>query len=276
MLAPLIAGYSITLAGTWKSAFFVPAVIAIIAGVLVLVFMRDTPQSVGLPPIEEYKNDYPDVAVEDRERELSAREILFKYVLNNKFLWIFSAANFLIYIVRYGVLNWAPTYLTEMKGYTITHTAWQSVLYEAAGIPGMLFCGWASDKLFNGRRSPMMVICMAMVAAAVAVYWLNPKGHYDIDSAALIAIGFLIYGPVMLVGVAACDLVPKKAVGTAAGLTGLFGYLGATAAELGIGVLVQHHGWDVGFIFIIAAGALSIALLALTWNVHDRRKDGLH
>jgi MFS transporter, OPA family, glycerol-3-phosphate transporter len=276
MLAPLIAGYSITLAGTWKSAFFVPAVIAIIAGVLVLVFMRDTPQSVGLPPIEEYKNDYPDVAVEDRERELSAREILFKYVLNNKFLWIFSAANFLIYIVRYGVLNWAPTYLTEMKGYTITHTAWQSFLYEAAGIPGMLFCGWASDKLFNGRRSPMMVICMAMVAAAVAVYWLNPKGHYDIDSAALIAIGFLIYGPVMLVGVAACDLVPKKAVGTAAGLTGLFGYLGATAAELGIGVLVQHHGWDVGFIFIIAAGALSIALLALTWNVHDRRKDGLH
>jgi MFS transporter, OPA family, glycerol-3-phosphate transporter len=64
-----------------------------------------------------------------------------------------------------------------------------------------------------------------------------------VDSVALVAIGFLIYGPVMLIGVAALDLVPKKAVGTAAGLTGLFGYLGA---ELGIGNIVQHFGWNVG------------------------------
>lgn len=271
MLAPLIAGYSITTFGAWQNAFSVPAILSIMTGVLVLCFLRDTPQSVGLPPIEEYTNDYPSTAVEDRERELSASEIFLKYVLNNKFLWIFSAANVLVYIVRYGVLNWAPTYLTEVKGYTITHSAWQSSLYELAGIPGMLFCGWASDRLFHGRRSPVMVFSMLLVAGAVAVYWLNPKGNFLIDSAALVAVGFLIYGPVMLIGVAACDLVPKKAVGTAAGLTGLFGYLGATAAELGIGVIVQHFGWNTGFIVIIIAAILSIALLALTWNVHDRR-----
>jgi len=169
MLAPLIASYSLLILGTWKSAFFVPAIWSIVLGILVLAFLRDTPQSVGLPPIEEYKDDYPTTGVEDRERELSGSEILFKYVLNNKFLWLFSAANVLVYIVRYGVLNWAPTYLTEVKGYTITNSAWQSSLYELAGIPGMLFSGWASDKLFHGRRSPMMVICMALVAGAVAV-----------------------------------------------------------------------------------------------------------
>jgi OPA family glycerol-3-phosphate transporter-like MFS transporter len=273
MLAPLIASYSLILLGGWKSAFYVPAVLSIFTGILVLIFLRDTPQSVGLPPIEEYKNDYPSTAVDDRERELSGSEILFKYVLNNKFLWIFAAANVLVYIVRYGVLNWAPTYLTEVKGYTITNSAWQSSLYELAGIPGMLFSGWASDKLFHGRRSPIMVICMALVAGAVAVYWLNPKGNFLVDSLALIAIGFLIYGPVMLIGVAAVDLVPKKAVGTAAGLTGLFGYLGATAAELGLGLVVQQSGWDAGFAVIISAAILSIILLAFTWNVHDRRKD---
>ena len=273
MLAPLIASYSLILVGTWKSAFYVPAVLSILLGIVVLVFLRDTPQSVGLPPIEEYKQDYPSTAVDDRERELTGSEILFKYVLNNKFLWIFAAANVLVYIVRYGVLNWAPTYLTEVKGYTITNSAWQSSLYELAGIPGMLFCGWASDRLFHGRRSPIMVICMALVAGAVAVYWLNPKGNFVVDSLALFAIGFLIYGPVMLIGVAAVDLVPKKAVGTAAGLTGLFGYLGATAAELGLGIIVQQYGWDAGFIVIIASALLSIALLAFTWNVHDRRKD---
>lgn len=96
------------------------------------------------------------------------------------------------------------------------------------------------------------------------------------DSAALVAIGFLIYGPVMLIGVAALDLVPKKAVGTAAGLTGLFGYLGATIAEIGIGTIVHQYGWDAGFMSIIAAAVLSIFLLALTWNVHDRREHVIH
>jgi len=276
MLAPIIASYSLLFFGTYKSAFFVPAILAIITGFLVFIFMRDTPQSVGLPPIEEYKNDYPATSVEDRERELSGSEILFKYVLNNKFLWIFALANVLVYIVRYGVVNWAPTYLTEVKGYTITDSAWQSSLYELAGIPGMLFCGWASDRLFHGRRSPIMVVCMSLVAGAITLYWLNPKGNYAIDSLALTAIGFLIYGPVMLIGVAALDLVPKKAVGTAAGLTGLFGYLGATVAELGIGIIVQHYGWDVGFMSIITAAILSIFLLALTWNVHDRREHSAH
>ncbi len=275
-LAPLIASYSLLVFGTWESVFYVPAVLAILTGFMVLIFLRDTPQSVGLPPIEEYKNDYPSTGVEDREKELSGSEILFKYVLNNKFLWIFAFANVMVYIVRYGVLNWAPTYLTEVKGYTITNSALQSSLYELAGIPGMLFSGWASDKLFHGRRSPIMVISMTLVVAAIFLYWLNPKGNYMMDSFALVAIGFLIYGPVMLIGVAALDLVPKKAVGTAAGLTGLFGYLGATAAEIGIGNVVQHYGWNMGFGVIIGAAVLSIFLLAITWNVHDRREGAAH
>ncbi|MBA3993502.1 MAG: hypothetical protein C0469_08245 [Cyanobacteria bacterium DS2.3.42] len=116
-----------------------------------------------------------------------------------------------------------------------------------------------------------MVYSMSLITGAILLYWLNPKGNFMVDSIALVAIGFLIYGPVMLIGVAALDLVPKKAVGTAAGLTGLFGYLGATAAELGIGNIVQHFGWNTGFMVIIAAAILSIFLLALTWNVHDRR-----
>ena len=272
MLAPLIAGYALLFTHSWTSAFWAPAILAMGLGVVVWLFLRDTPQSVGLPPIEEYKDDYPASNVEDREKELSSREILFKYVLNNKFLWIFSAANVLVYIVRYGVVNWAPTYLTAVKGYNITDSALQSSLYELAGIPGMLFSGWASDRLFHGRRSPIMIIFMTLVTGAVLLYWMNPKGNYAVDSLALTAIGFLIYGPVMLIGVAAVDLVPKKAAGTAAGLTGLFGYIGATAAELGIGLVVQKWGWNTGFSVIIGAALLSVALLSLTWNVHDRRK----
>lgn len=275
MLAPSLATLAVVLFISWKSIFYFPAIVVIAIGVVVIVLLRDTPQSVGLPSIEEFKHDYPPVGVDDRERELSAKEILLNFVLNNRFLWILAFANVLVYMVRYGVLNWAPTYLTEVKGYTIAHSGWQSVLYESAGIPGMLLTGWASDRFFRGRRSPVMVICMVIVTGALMLYWLNPKGNYWLDSLALFMIGFLIYGPVMLIGVSAVDLVPKKAAGTAGGFTGLFGYMGGIIAEAGIGLIAQKS-WDNGFIVLIAAAVLSVVLLSLTWNVHDRGQEESH
>ena len=108
-----------------------------------------------------------------------------------------------------------------------------------------------SDKLFKGRRAPAGILFMVGVFIAVLVYWLNPPGNPMIDSIGLVCIGFLIYGPVMLIGLHALDLAPKKAAGTAAGLTGFFGYLGgATFASAAMGFIVDAFGWDGGFIFI--------------------------
>ena len=81
----------------------------------------------------------------------------------------------------------------------------------------------------------------------------------------LIAVGFLIYGPVMLIGVHALDLVPKKAAGTAAGLTGLFGYMGgALFANIAMGYVVEHFSWNAGFGVLITSSIISILLLTLT------------
>lgn len=255
----------------WTSVFYVPGAMAIVMGILIIIYLRDTPQSVGLPPIEEYTNDYPHTAVDDREKELGARDILLNYVLNNKFLWILALSNVFVYVVRYGVLDWAPTYLTAVKGSSYALSRFQFFVYEYAGIPGTLLAGWLSDRYFSGRRAPVSIIYMVLVTAAVVAYWLNPPGNWAVDSACLFLIGFLIYGPVMLIGVGAVDLVPKKAAGTAAGFTGLFGYMGgATIAELGIGKVVQYFGWDGGIHLILASCVLSIVLLAFTWKAHDR------
>ena len=256
---------------TYTCIFYVPGIISITIGILIIMFLRDTPQSVGLPSIEEFKNDYPDTGVDDTERELGAMEIILKFVLNNKFLWILAFANVFVYVVRYGILDWAPVYLMEVKNYSGDMARWQFFIYEYAGIPGILLSGWISDRFFHGRRAPISVIYMVIVTGAIALYWLNPAGRVLVDMISLFFIGFLIYGPVMLIGVAAVDLVPKKAAGTAAGFTGLFGYVGgATLAEVGIGRLVDAYGWNVGFSTLIASAVIATFLLALTWNVHDR------
>ncbi|MBU8791715.1 glycerol-3-phosphate transporter [Oceanobacillus caeni] len=278
LMAPLaIAGVSIisTYFGAhfigYEGVFIIPAIVAILVAIVAYMLIRDTPQSVGLPSIEEHRNDYPSKSKKTFETELTTKEILFKYVLNNKWVWAIAIANIFVYFVRYGVLDWAPTYLSEEKGFNMNESGVAYFLYEWAGIPGTLLCGWISDKLFKGRRGPAGVVFMLGVLIAVLVYWLNPAGNPLIDHIALIAIGFLIYGPVMLIGLQALDFVPKKAAGTAAGLTGLFGYLGGSVAANAImGAVVEGSGWNAGFILLTISCALAVVLFALTWNVRGQ------
>ena len=246
----------------WRTAFYVPAFFAVLVAIFIWITMRDTPQSCGLPPIEEYKNDYPDDYDTSHEKEMTAKEIFFKYVFSNKLLWSIAIANAFVYLIRYGVLDWAPVYLREAKEFTVDKSSWAYFLYEWAGIPGTLLCGWISDKVFKGRRAPAGILFMVLVLLAVLVYWFNPAGNPAIDMAALVAIGFLIYGPVMLIGLYALELAPKKAAGTAAGLTGLFGYLGgAVAANAILGYTVDHFGWDGGFIILVGSCITAIVCL---------------
>lgn len=266
-----IAILAIEIFADWHSKFYFPGIIALFFAVIAYVLVRDTPQSCGLPPIEAYKNDYPKNYSADQEKEFTAKEIFFKYVFNNRMLWYIAFANAFVYLVRYGILDWAPTFLEEAKGFSLKESGWAYFFYEYAGIPGTLLCGLISDKVFKGRRAPATIIYMVLVLIAVLVYWKNPPGNIWIDNTALIAIGFLIYGPVMLIGVQALDLVPKKAAGTAAGLTGLFGYMGgALFANIAIGLVVDKWGWDGGFEVIVAACVLSIFFTALTWNREKR------
>ncbi|WP_432709394.1 glycerol-3-phosphate transporter [Pedobacter sp.] len=266
-----IAILAVEIFADWQSKFYFPGLIALVLAAVAYILVRDTPQSCGLPPIEEYKNDYPKNYSEEHEKELSGKEIFFKYVFNNRMLWYIAFANAFVYLVRYGILDWSPTFLKEAKGFNLSESGMAYFLYEYAGIPGTLICGWLSDKVFKGRRAPATIIYMVLVTIAVLVYWKNPPGNVWIDNAALIAIGFLIYGPVMLIGVQALDLVPKKAAGTAAGLTGLFGYMGgALFANISIGLVVDRWGWDGGFEVIVAACILSIVFTAFTWNREKR------
>lgn len=254
----------VTIFGNWQSKFYFPGIIAIVIAMIAFMLVRDTPQSCGLPPIEEYKNDKAEDYNAAHEKELSAKQIFMDYVLVNKTLWYIAFANAFVYLVRYGVLDWSPTYLKEAKGFSINDAGWAYFAYEYAGIPGTLLCGWLSDKIFKGKRAPATIIYMVLVLLAVLVYWKNPPGNPVIDNIALIIIGFLIYGPVMLIGVHALDLVPKKAAGTAAGLTGLFGYLGgALFANIAMGYVVDIWGWDGGFYILIISCVLAIIFTAM-------------
>jgi sugar phosphate permease len=163
-------------------------------------------------------------------------------------------------------LDWAPTYLVEKKGSTLTMAGWKVAGFEIAGIGGALLAGWFSDKVFKGRRGPVNVLFMFFLTLILIYFWKLPAGSTWMTGFALLAAGFLVYGPQMLVAVAAADVASKKAAATATGLTGTFGYLGSTVCGVGTGFLVDKYGWDGGFMFYIGCSITAMLLLLLTWS----------
>ena len=260
-----LALWGVTLFGDWNAKFYFNALVASGLAGVVWLLLRDTPQSCGLPPVEQYKNDYPPGYSGDHERLLSFREILFGHVLSNRLLWAIAVANAFVYFVRYGIVDWIPTYLQTAKGFSFKDSSLAWSLFEYSAIPGTILCGWISDRVFRGRRAPATLLFMALTLAALLAYSLNRNGPLWIDCAALTAIGFLIYGPVMLIGLHALDLVPKKAAGTAAGFTGFFGYVfGSAIAGTGVGWIADRWGWSGVFATMAVCCVLTMACCACT------------
>jgi OPA family glycerol-3-phosphate transporter-like MFS transporter len=122
------------------------------------------------------------------------------------------------------------------------------------------------------------MLCMIPVTAAFAGILLNPQGDLWLDYTLLGVVGFFVYPPVMMLGVMALDLTNKKAVGTAAGFVGLFGYLGRTVQAKGFGWLVKAvgaeqglaAGWNLVLWIVVGCAILGIALLAFTWRMRPR------
>lgn len=253
----------------WQSAFYVPGVIALLGAIYLFWRMRDTPQSQGLPPVEEYKNDWPPDEKETHERELSFKEMFLKYILPNKMLWVLAFANVFVYIARYAMVDWGPTYLKEVKGASLGEGGFSTTVIEFAGAAGMLTMGWLSDKL-GGRRARVSVMAMIPLTLAFVGIIIAPAGMLWLDMVLFAVIGFLVYVPVMFSGVMSLDLTSKKAVGTAAGFVGFFGYVGRVIQGKGIGWIAQHHGWEAALWSVVACTVLGIILLAFLWNVRPR------
>ena len=263
----------------WKGAFILPAVVAILIAAICWLLLRDTPQSCGLPSVNDWRKDYSGVKSKVKDTEKIPFKTLFiEYVFKNKLLWAVAFANIFVYMVRYGIGDWAPTYLQENGIMSAEESNLAFSLHNYAGIFGTIVCGWISSRFFKGRCAPPNVIFMGVVLIGALMYWQsgnlaamcqNPAAAQKVFIyIALVIIGFCIYGPVALIGIQALNLVPKNAAGTAAGFVGLFGYLfgDAVVSKIIMGSVIQSAGWNVALMLFPIGCVLAMVLCALPWN----------
>jgi phosphoglycerate transporter family protein len=253
----------------WRSAFFVPGIIASLVAIFLFNRLRDNPKDLGFPPVEEYKNDATHELAESNDK-ISLKDA-WNLVFRNKWVWYFTLANLFLYIPRMGVLNWAPTFLKEFKGVSLVIAGGQIAVYDIAGMVGGVAAGWLSDRYFAGRRGPVATIYLLLLAVSVLVLWKVPAGHPMIDAISLMCAGFLVSGPQVLSGIALADFASKRAVGIATGLQGFMAYVvGSAISGAGVGKIVDLWGWGAGFTCFIISTLIAAVFFALTWKLRAK------
>ena len=276
-LIPLITAYCAQVYG-WRCAMIFPGTVVILGGLFLINRLCDTPQSLGLPSIEKYRPEGDSRGNAAQERELSVKEILFSYVLTNPYLWVLGLGYFFIYLIRQAMSDWTVLYLVETKGYTQVGAGAIVFWFEIGGMLGGVLAGWASDKICSGNRGPVTAIFCAFSILAIYSFKTTMAASPVIDALLIGMIGFLLFGPLILIGLAAAELSHKKAAATATGFIGWIAYMGAASAGYPLGLITQAFGWD-GFFFTLAICAtLTTLLLIPLWKTQrkpERCKAGI-
>jgi len=266
LVASAIAGYSADYFANWRFAFFVPAGVLFGIWLLFLTLQRNRPEDVGLPSIEEYHGEPTPVleASDDPASEKEgSREAVFR-VLKNPMVLRLGAVYFFLKPTRYAILLWGPLFVTEKLGTGIGDSALISALFEAAGPLGVLFAGYASDKLFGARRMPICVIFLLLLSAIMfsSEILTNARSIWMMGTL-LFAIGFLLFGPdSIVVATSPVDFGTKKGASTAVGLVNGFGSIGAILGGLLPGFISQRVVFYIFATFILVAALL----LLPKWN----------
>lgn len=251
----------------WRAAMFVPGTLCILVGLFVMNRLRDTPQSLGLPPIEKFRNDYPNLKGSRERNDLSVKEILVKYVLKNKLIWILGISYFFVYIIRTGINDWSMFYLIEVRGYSSFQSGVCASCFDIGGACGGLAAGWASDSIFKSKRNPINVLFTLGVLCLLVIFKMFVMPSPIFDMFFMFLFGFFIFGPQMLIGLAAVELSHKNAAATATGFVGSLAYLGAAFAGGPLGAVTKFWGWDGFLLALIACSICAIVLLLPLWSV---------
>ncbi len=244
----------------WRLCFFVPAAIAIVIAILLWFMLPDTPPSVGLPEFEDTHVDLP-----GNKSHEDFKAFVFQQVFSNKYIWLLSAANFFVYIIRYAVFYWGPTMLYEAKHIKILHAAGMIAGFEAFGAVAALLGGWITDRFFGGRAARACVIYMALAGVSILLFWKIQTQSELLITGLLCATGFFVYGPQCLLAIACMNLATKRAAATAVGLTSIFGYASTALSGWGMGFVVQHYGWNAGFAGLFGCAIIGTLLFIAAW-----------
>ncbi|MFX0170554.1 MAG: MFS transporter [Candidatus Hodarchaeota archaeon] len=257
----------------WRFSFWVAGIIMLISGIHYYIRVRNAPEEVGLPTIEE-ENAGKTAIGEVREDTHLGFEYTIRSILQNKTVWFASFGLFCLNIVRYGITEWLPYLLASEVTTGDFFPLWKTIAFPIGGTIGAITCTWFSDKYLGRRRMPIISALFIGLAASLVAYALIPPLDWLIGGPLLIVIGFLTFGPhVMLVSTIPMEFGTRKAASTATGFIDGWGYVGSAVTTFGSGVLIGASGPESTFLFWVLMALAGGIVLLFNWKSMPEKKE---
>ena len=259
---------------SWRMGFIVPGIMCILVAAWVYVYLRNAPETIGLPDIHSWTGE----AHEEPPQKTTWQTQ--KVVFGIRAIWIVAISSALMYVTRYAINSWGILFLQESRGYSLTDAGFLMAVNTVAGIFGSIAYGYISDKFFDARRPPANLIFAIIEVLALIGIFFGPETYW-FQALAFAAYGAMLSGLMAsLGGLFAVDIAPRGATGAAMGFVGIFSYLGAATQEsvsaslISAGVTmvdgVRVYNFDVPVLFWIGTSILSMLLAATLWNTRIR------
>lgn len=255
----------------WRWCFYVPASLAGLAAVFTFFCVKDGPHEEGLPELEIETGGRASSPANHSAREDTRPPVTNaerrRLVFGNRVIWLVAFANFFVYIVRFGFLDWGPTFLKQYKGIPVAKGGLMIIGFELAAVFGTVFAGWITDRVFKGRGVRTCVFCMFFASLFAFGFWYLPEGAPDWAAPVLLmGAGFCIYGPQALTGIIAANQATKDAAAMASGFMGIMGYASTLVSGIGVAFIKERFGWGVTLCSIAAFAIVGMALFLCAWS----------
>ena len=260
----------------WQWVFWVPA--ACITALLLgsYFYVHNTPSDAGLDALDTGDGAH------DEEAGPSGLAFVVKKVFANPTMWTIALASMMIGFVRRSVVDaWWPKYFVNVH-HADAKALKAFVPYEVAtwgialaGIIGGLTFGSMSDRVFGGRRAPVVVIGFVGQAIILLGFgFLNRAGAAPITAAlCIVALSFFVNGAHgMISGAASMDFGGKKAAATAAGLFDGVQYIAGAIVGVSLGRLLDTKGWGIWPFAPIPFAIAGALIMSRLWNVLPGRR----
>ena len=256
----------------WQYGFIFASLGGFAGAAIIIFFVSDTPESKGLPSVQELSGE--EMKAEDRMRTVETQ----KSVLRHPGIWIIAASSAFVYIAKYAIANWGVLFLQQETAFSL-ESATQIIAFSAArGVLGTILAGWLSDKVFKGSRVIPVIISGLLSFISFALF-LFAGGGYVANiiyvSMFSLAVGVLYC---IIAGLMAMDIVPRKATGAALGIVGISSYVAAGIQDIASGYLIQGYtegaadmadavyNFTPVSLFWLFAMFVAFVLPVVTWN----------
>jgi OPA family sugar phosphate sensor protein UhpC-like MFS transporter len=251
----------------WPAAFWGPAVVLAAVMCLTWWLLRDRPEDVGLPPIEEYHGEPMSPRTDETITPLpqdGSWQIIWE-VLARPTIWVLAFAYFSIKFARYAFLCWGPMYLSESIGASAATSTISTIAMSIGGALGVISTGYLSDRFFQSRRAPVAVLSL-LATAGITFLGLSPVREIWFMWTFFFLVGAFLFGPDSLISsTASMDFGTKRGAGTATGFINGIGSCGGILGGYLPGKITTETNWAPVFNLMLIGLIASAAILMTLW-----------